>query len=863
MAVQSVFYGSVQPAYVSSVTYSIPYTNPDTGITVDTIPLVWPTPYATSPLTIATTTNLTVTVAGGAILLPNANEVSLGTAVYIRNNPGSTETLEVKTSTGVDIVTIDAGQVYFVQLVAYTTDTTSGTWDVILMGSGTSAATAAELAGQGLEAVSNKLNTVTIPNIITADHTITEVDESSLLVVNSTGIITITVPEFRGGFSFSVNNVGTGLVQFSGITVNNTTDFSIQSSQTLTLIEDSTNLANWWSLGLGQATAYLSSVVSINICDYSNAGGENLSTGGTLILSDIQVSAFIIQIYAQISGINQEITGDISLYFGNRSSNWYIANFCTTNNGSTISLVLGTPTVPIGSPNIIAMGAQLIYYSANNPNTGTLLLSTIPSILNLNKLFFDSGTLTYNALDPTTTGPSVTFTDDPTSGMYLPAAFTPTIATNGVNALQVINTTGTSSIARINSSSAGTNYLNLGATATTGFMSYTNALYSSQISIENTATSSTFNFYDVLSDSIFAINTSANKATLTWDDGNTFLGTVNLNGTANSTTLNLQSTAATTTPILSLSSTSTNAVISFINNLYTSNFTINNNGTTSTFSLTDVASSSIFAANVSTGGCTLTLSTPTSNFLASLFGTSVSSSFSILSETVGNSLIFTANTAAAAAITYAGNTAISISTNGTVTFPAQNTNTRNALLPTVSSGNSGNILYWANNIWTTSIPSNVFGSGVFPYWNGSILTYSSAPSNNCLSYWDQTTLNWVNSTSPTTAGQILTWNGSAWVPTDAITLAANALKTAGQILPNAPTGIGSMIYWNGSAWDTINAPATAGSMIYWNGSAWDTINAPKEPNQILLWNGSAWDTIAAPKEIGQILLYVGGSIRWY
>jgi len=413
MTIQSISYGAVQTAYVSYTSYDL-----DVANSISTF--VWPTPYATSLNVLAATTNFVVTKTGCKVNFPNANEVSLGMNIFIRNDGSSSDIVTINDNLGNPIEVIDPGEVWWIQLTAYTNDS-AGVWIPIQQGAGTSQATAADLAGKGLEAVATRLNTVIPPKTITADYTIVDADQSGLILINSTGLVTITLGAYRGGFSVSFNNIGTGDVFFTGI-VNNSATFSLGSSQTVTLINDAIDTNKWWTLGLGQGTSFLDSIVSVDLTDIA-------STGGTLVLSASQLNAFIQQFYS-----DDPITGNIVIYYGNNSGNWYVANFCSTTNGSSISLSLGFPVTPVGTPIVVPMGAKLIYYAANDPTTNQLSLFTIPSILSLQKLLLANGTAA---------APSLSFSSNETSGFYLENAFQPSIS---ANAVQVATFDGTTDI---------------------------------------------------------------------------------------------------------------------------------------------------------------------------------------------------------------------------------------------------------------------------------------------------------------------------------------------------------------------------------------------------------------------------------
>ncbi len=871
MSVQSIFYGAVQPSYSSWVSYAIPYTYPNTTTTVDTIPLVWPTPYSTSPATIATTTNIINTVNGGAILLPNANEVSLGTALYIRNDPTSSEVLQVSTSTGTALETINPGDVWWFQLTAYTANTTSGTWESLQLGSITSQATAAALAGQGLEAVDTKLNTVIPPQIITADYTITDTDESNILVVNSTGTLTITVPNFRPGFSFSVNNIGIGSVVFSGITVNNTPAFSISSSQSLTLIEDKTDLNNWWSLGLGSATNFLNSTVSINLYELG------VSTGGNVTLTIAQVNAFVVQFYCVNDNVNVPITGDVTIYLGNPTSNWYFASYCTTTNSSSISLELGTPITPVGTPVALPMGAKLIFYSAINPATNILTLSSIPTVLNLSKLFFDSGTQTYDSLNPDTTGPSISFVEDPTSGMYLPADFTPTIVANGVNVWQLSNTTGTSSTATINASAAAPTFLSLTANAANAVILFDDptSTNSNNITITNTLVGRTgsyiFSAVNLYTDA-FVVNVDSTSAYLYYTNNTDATSYATFTAVAGSSTLSLSPSAPTTGSSLNFITNATTSEIKYTNSStgISNTLTLENNGTTTgTYTFGSASSSTALGTlNVLNTSLQLNWTDGTvNNAYLTLTGNTDSSSLVLYNDLGGQPLTLSSGVSSGT-ISYQNAAGaiptISLSDNGVSTIFTFIGQANIELLANVNYTDT-EITGGINFVYTNPVTPTLYSTLGLSYTAASQCSNLNVAGNaaGAPSLILQSDNSGTGNTyiSVGTVGSATITKGMQIAANGTVTFPSQNAATLNALMPT-PT-IGSIAYWDGTAWVVSPTPTGPGAGLYWTGTTWVDTPVPAGAGALIYWNGTAYVSTAAPAGgAARTLEAVAGALFW-
>lgn len=759
MTIQSISYGAVQTAYVS-------YTSYDLDVANSILTFVWPTPYATSPNVLAATTNFVVTETGCEVNFPNANEVSLGMNIFIRNDGSSNNDVTINDNLGNPIETINPGEVWWIQLTAYTNDS-AGIWIPIQQGAGTSQATAADLAGKGLEAVATRLNTVIPPKTITANYTIVGADQSGLILINSTGLVTINLGAFRGGFSVSFNNIGTGDVFFTG-TVNNSTTFSLGSSQTVTLINDAIDTTKWWTLGLGQGTSFLDSVVSIDLTDIAAAGG-------TLVLSASQLNAFIQQFYS-----DDPITGNIVIYYGNNSGNWYVANFCSTTNGSTISLSLGSPATPVGAPIVVPMGAKLIYYAANDPTTNQLSLFTIPSILSLQRLLLADGTAA---------APSLSFSSDETSGVYLNAAFKPSISAQSTQIATFDGTTpadprilvnpGTSDYPSYsfdadlnfgmglvnpgalgffgNNAIAANTLVTTGTTTTSNFIAPTsgNTLI---LSIDNTSTQ----IQTTIGAATTKLSMLAAGTTGTWNysaNGNNFI--VDTGGGASTSSTYTAVTSGNTT---ALSINSTNSSLSTKIGSFTSSFQATTSGSSGTWTFQSGGTPSTVLLNDS-NGCTITSNNLSFPSTLNLNGSGTNSTITLntpFSPSIGSAYLGIYNL-------YGVNLGYSNGANGAVLAISGGTTTSTLSIgPTQGSATAFSVNTSATNAslrWNNipSIVLDVTGAVTFSNRQGSLNNIMPvAPGVGSIAWWDGT--NWVATTAPTGNPQVLTWDGAtvAW-----------------------------------------------------------------------------------------------------
>lgn len=172
----------------------------------------------------------------------------------------------------------------------------------------------------------------------------------------------------------------------------------------------------------------------------------------------------------------------------------------------------------------------------------------------------------------------------------------------------------------------------------------------------------------------------------------------------------------------------------------------------------------------------------------------------------------------------------------------------------------------ATSVSGSSLTVNVTltgGSGTFSAWNvlltgeqgtqGPAGALTNLGATAPLSY--NTGTNTLSILSGTTSGNVLSWNGSAWVNT------APTLDFLSNVTAPSPT-TGQVIYWDGSAWvnvsptldflSNVTVPSpTTGQVLYWNGTAWvntaptldflSNVVAPTPTTgDIIVYNGTEW-----------------------
>lgn len=383
------------------------YTNPYTGQTVspsqvgyealtistDTI-LQWPINGNTIDV-VANIIEVTATVGSLKLYMPPATQVSVGQSALIRNVGANTFTV-VDTS-GNTIVSIASGIAQYI----YVTDnsTIDGTWETVTFGAGTSAANAATLAGYGLKAISTTLNTATPVNLFSASYTLTTADRSSMYVwTGGAGDITLPAAADTGANWFVIiKNDGTGILNVypqGANTIDGQVSAQLQINESFVVVSSG---SNYYSYAYGQSAEFFFTQLTKNV------------TGGTVTLTSAE-AANIIQEYQGVLTTNCTviIPPTVQLYsFQNKTTGAFTLTFSTGVVGGT------TVTLP-QSQTIIAICDGTNVYNAQTATTSFI-----------NALTLGNGSAA---------APSLSFTGDAGTGLYLAASYQLGFAINGLAA---------------------------------------------------------------------------------------------------------------------------------------------------------------------------------------------------------------------------------------------------------------------------------------------------------------------------------------------------------------------------------------------------------------------------------------------
>jgi len=371
------------------------YTNALTGQTISpsavsyeslsisvTTELQWPVNgNTTTP--VSNIIDVTATTTGLLLKMPPAQQVSTGQSVLIRNV--GTNTFTVTDNSGNTIVAITTGVAQFVFITNNTT--TNGVWASVVFGAGTSSANAAALAGYGLLASGLTLNQVYPVISYGSSYTLTAANSADLSVWTG-GVGTLTLPSAATvgtGWFITIKNNGTGILTISPVgaeTIDGGASQQLQLTESISLVS---NGANWNSFGIGRSNTFAYTLLSAVV------------TGGTLTLSSAQ-AANTLQSYTGALTSNQIVIvpSTVQLY--------------TFTNNTTGSFTFTVKTAVVGGAAVTVAQSTSLVLICDGTNVYNAASGASSSITSLT---VGNGSLSV---------PSLKFTGDVNTGVYLPAS---------------------------------------------------------------------------------------------------------------------------------------------------------------------------------------------------------------------------------------------------------------------------------------------------------------------------------------------------------------------------------------------------------------------------------------------------------
>jgi len=302
--------------------------------------------------------NVTATAGGLSLWMPPANQTSVGNDALIRNVGANTFTVKDYAGTNT-IITIAAGETKYIYVTSNATE--AGTWGNIAFGTGTSAADAASLAGNGLLADGSTLNQSHPAISLIAAYTFAGTDRAQTYIWTG-GATTATLPNAatlgNNWFTLFKNN-GTGTVTIgttSSELFDGATAKAFAPGESAFIVCTGTAFI---TVGYGQSADFQFNVLTKPV------------TGGAYTLSASE-AANTIQFYTGTLSSNVTVTYPPVV-------NLYVISNQTVAGGFTLTVTTGivggaNATIPAGGQaTVICDGTN--FYNANTTQAGATAIS--------------------------------------------------------------------------------------------------------------------------------------------------------------------------------------------------------------------------------------------------------------------------------------------------------------------------------------------------------------------------------------------------------------------------------------------------------------------------------------------------------
>ena len=369
------------------------------SISVNTT-LQWPVNGNDSTV-VANIMDVTATVASLSLILPSAQQVSVGQNIIIRNTGSNSFTVVDAGSN--TVATIASGIANFIYLTDNTTN--NGSWTVITFGAGTSSANAATLAGYGLVALNTTLNQQYTFSTISSSYTILPSNRAGFIVWNG-GAGTLTLPissDVGSNWFVIVRNNGSGVVtvQPQGTdTIDGNANAQLQLTESFVIVCNGTGY-NTFAYGRSNQFAFTTLVKAV--------------TGGTVTLTSAE-GANVIQEYTGVLTSNCTVVVPSTV------------QLCSLQNSTTGAFTLTFKTSSFGADTVILPQTQTIIAICDGTNVYNAQTSTSST----------PGSLTLS--NGSAAAPSLNFTGDTTSGLYLVGSAQVGFTIAGVNKMTLTAT---------------------------------------------------------------------------------------------------------------------------------------------------------------------------------------------------------------------------------------------------------------------------------------------------------------------------------------------------------------------------------------------------------------------------------------
>lgn len=337
--------------------------------------------------------------------MPPANQASVGQDVLI-NNIGS-QPLNVYTyGGGTLIIQVPAGKASYIYIT--TNATTSGTWDNISFGTNTSSVAASTLAGYGLLAISNTLNTVTPVTTFSTNMTTDSTYLAQTYVWTSgAGTLTLgTAASLGNSWYMYLRNAGTGALNVvcqGSELINNSSNLYFNPADSAIIVCSGTS---FYTVGLGRNTNFAFTQLTKSV------------TNGTYVLTTAEASNVILKFVGTLSAnVIIQVPPSVQVYYVENATVGGISNYTVTLSTG----VSGGATATVGS------------------NQQTILICDSINMLNANTT--TAGSASYALPNGSVGAPALYFSSETSTGIFRANSGEFDIAVLG-SLILALNTTG-------------------------------------------------------------------------------------------------------------------------------------------------------------------------------------------------------------------------------------------------------------------------------------------------------------------------------------------------------------------------------------------------------------------------------------
>jgi hypothetical protein len=290
--------------------------------------LSWPINGSATDNAAARIMNVTATVGSLSLVMPPANQASVGQDALIRNVGANTFT--VRDYSNGTIIAVAAGEAKYIYITTNATE--AGTWGIISFGVGSSSADAATLAGYGLKALSTTLNQSHTVQTFSSNYKALDSDRAASYVwTGGAGTLSLTAAStLDNDWFILVRNSGVGTLTVSpdaGL-INGAASIAMQPSDSAFIVCSG---SAFFTVGLGKSTQF-------NFSQLTKA-----VTSGSYTLSSSEASNVVQKYTGTLSGnVTVVLPETVQVYYITNQTDGTGANFTitfTTNSGGSIAVV--------------------------------------------------------------------------------------------------------------------------------------------------------------------------------------------------------------------------------------------------------------------------------------------------------------------------------------------------------------------------------------------------------------------------------------------------------------------------------------------------------------------------------------------